>query len=167
MTNKYYGKIKKTARQLAKSHGQICDRKSPLLDLVEILEQIAKIKPPKRATPNSSPKSRLITAVKALSEQPVPPVPVVTNRRKSDAEVNQFYASYAWHKARYTILAKYGRVCMVCGTDQNINVDHIKPLRLNWNRRLDLNNLQILCGPCNHGKGNWDTTDWRPFPFSE
>ena len=26
---------------------------------------------------------------------------------------------------------------------------------------LDVDNLQILCHECNHGKGNWDMTDWR------
>lgn len=27
---------------------------------------------------------------------------------------------------------------------------------------LSMDNLQVLCGDCNHGKGNWDVTDWRP-----
>ena len=26
---------------------------------------------------------------------------------------------------------------------------------------LEITNLQILCHECNHGKGNWDQTDWR------
>lgn len=26
---------------------------------------------------------------------------------------------------------------------------------------LSLENLQVLCAECNHGKGNWDMTDWR------
>ena len=29
---------------------------------------------------------------------------------------------------------------------------------------LKLTNLQVLCGDCNAGKGNRDTTDWRPNP---
>lgn len=28
--------------------------------------------------------------------------------------------------------------------------------------KLVLDNLQVLCGMCNKGKGNWDQTDWRP-----
>jgi 5-methylcytosine-specific restriction endonuclease McrA len=26
---------------------------------------------------------------------------------------------------------------------------------------LEIKNLQILCHECNHGKGNWNQTDWR------
>ena len=164
---KHNEQLKKTARRLAREHGYECGRKRPLLDLVEALEKIAGIKPPRRCAPNSSPKGRLKTVVRLLSEQPIDTnnntkTKVVQNKRKSDAEVQQFYASYAWHKARYVILAKYGRACMVCGSEKNTNVDHIKPLRFNWDIRLTLSNLQVLCGPCNHGKGNWDETDWRP-----
>jgi 5-methylcytosine-specific restriction endonuclease McrA len=42
-----------------------------------------------------------------------------------------------------------------------INVDHIKPRKLFPHLALSLDNLQTLCSPCNHGKGNWDMTDWR------
>ncbi len=78
-----------------------------------------------------------------------------------DAQV--FYESYAWRNLRYKILLKYGKKCMCCEAEIGpFHVDHIKPLRKNWGLRLDPNNLQVLCGVCNHGKGNWDETDHRP-----
>ena len=42
-----------------------------------------------------------------------------------------------------------------------LNVDHIKPRFLFPDLALRLDNLQVLCGDCNEGKGNWDMTDWR------
>ena len=42
-----------------------------------------------------------------------------------------------------------------------MNVDHIKPRRLYPGLALEKSNLQVLCADCNHGKGNWDQTDWR------
>lgn len=80
-------------------------------------------------------------------------------------KINVFYKSYEWRKLRYKVLKKYGATCMVCGREREngfmIHVDHIKPLRKYWELRLDANNLQVLCDECNHGKGNWDETDWR------
>ena len=43
-----------------------------------------------------------------------------------------------------------------------MNVDHIKPRKKYPELALDKSNLQVLCEECNHGKGNWDETDWRP-----
>lgn len=43
-----------------------------------------------------------------------------------------------------------------------MNVDHVKPRKLFPHLALDVDNLQILCDACNHGKSNWDQTDWRP-----
>ena len=62
-------------------------------------------------------------------------------------------------------LKKYGPRCQCCGATPadgvRINVDHIKPRKHYPELALDVENLQVLCEECNHGKGNWDTTDWR------
>lgn len=78
----------------------------------------------------------------------------------------EFLSSYEWRKTRMIALKKYGARCMCCGatpaTGAVMNVDHIKPRKLYPSLALDVENLQILCNVCNHGKGNWDMTDWRP-----
>lgn len=80
----------------------------------------------------------------------------------TDAE---FLASYEWRRLRYETLLKHGRKCQCCGaspeTGAVLNVDHIKPRRTHPELAVDPDNLQVLCGECNHGKGNWDTTDFR------
>lgn len=42
-----------------------------------------------------------------------------------------------------------------------LNVNHIKPRRRFPELALDPKNLQVLCGDCNHEKGNRCTVDWR------
>lgn len=76
-----------------------------------------------------------------------------------------FLKSYEWRRLRMVAIQRYGPRCMCCGADASqtrIHVDHIKPRKLFPQLALDIDNLQILCEACNHGKGNWDTTDWRP-----
>jgi 5-methylcytosine-specific restriction endonuclease McrA len=62
-------------------------------------------------------------------------------------------------------LKQHGARCQCCGaspaTGAVMNVDHIKPRRIYPELALEVTNLQVLCGDCNHGKGNWDMTDWR------
>jgi 5-methylcytosine-specific restriction endonuclease McrA len=76
-----------------------------------------------------------------------------------------FLQSYEWRKLRMEALKLHGARCQCCGatpaTGAIMNVDHIKPRRLFPAKALDLSNLQVLCHECNHGKGNWDQTDWR------
>ena len=76
-----------------------------------------------------------------------------------------FLSSYEWRKLRMQALIKYGRKCMCCGatpaTGAVMNVDHIKPRKRYPELALNIDNLQILCHDCNHGKGNWNETDWR------
>lgn len=82
-----------------------------------------------------------------------------------DVTTSEFLSTYQWRRTRMVALKKYGARCQCCGaspaTGAVIHVDHIKPRKLFPQLALDVNNLQVLCHECNHGKGNWDTTDWR------
>lgn len=77
-----------------------------------------------------------------------------------------FLLTFEWRRVRMQALKKYGARCQCCGASPAdgavMNVDHIKPRKLFPALALDVDNLQILCNECNHGKGNWDMTDWRP-----
>jgi hypothetical protein len=85
--------------------------------------------------------------------------------KKTKQAKTEFLESYDWRRVRMQALIKYGRRCMCCGatpaTGATMHVDHIKPRLTHPELALSLDNLQILCHECNHGKGNWDTTDWR------
>lgn len=85
--------------------------------------------------------------------------------KNSDVSGNEFLQSFEWRKLRMVALKKYGPKCQCCGASVKdgavMNVDHIKPRKHYPELALDVDNLQILCHECNHGKGNWDMTDWR------
>lgn len=76
-----------------------------------------------------------------------------------------FLNSFEWRKVRMEVLKRDGAVCACCGATRadgvRLHVDHIKPRKLFPHLALTLENLQVLCEECNHGKGNWDMTDWR------
>lgn len=78
---------------------------------------------------------------------------------------DSFLSSFEWRRVRMHALKRDGAKCVCCGatptTGAQMNVDHIKPRKTHPHLALELDNLQVLCGPCNHGKGNWDSTDWR------
>lgn len=82
-----------------------------------------------------------------------------------DVTSTAFLSTYAWRKLRMEALIKYGRKCACCGatpaTGAVMNVDHIKPRKLFPRLAMDITNLQVLCHECNHGKGNWNQSDWR------
>ena len=82
-----------------------------------------------------------------------------------DVNSKGFLESYAWRKLRMKVLKAYGARCQCCGRSRSnnveIHVDHIKPRRKYPELALEFSNLQVLCHECNHGKGNWDETDWR------
>ena len=83
-----------------------------------------------------------------------------------DPNGDDFLFSYEWRSLRMRVLKHFGARCQCCGATAKdgvmIHVDHIKPRRLFPDLALEETNLQVLCEACNHGKGNWDQTDWRP-----
>lgn len=102
----------------------------------------------------------------------VPPAAKKTARPRtfdtSGVNSDEFLSSYEWRRLRMDVLVEHGARCQCCGQSAKdgivIHVDHIKPRRLFPELALDRSNLQVLCEVCNHGKGNWDQTDWRPEP---
>lgn len=84
------------------------------------------------------------------------------NKKKRKKCRPSFYLSWEWKKARFNTLKKYGAVCMLCGSDHRVVVDHIKPRSKYPELELDEDNLQVLCNECNMGKSNDDQTDFRP-----
>ncbi len=86
-------------------------------------------------------------------------------KSKIDVTSSEFLSSFEWRSVRMMALKKHGAVCQCCGaspkTGAVMHVDHIKPRKTHPKLALDVSNLQVLCDQCNHGKGNWDTTDWR------
>ena len=77
-----------------------------------------------------------------------------TNRR--DKEATMFYRSLAWKRMRMQILAGDNGLCVKCKEGKRITpatmVDHVIPLRIAWDRRLDPSNLQALCERCHRAK---------------
>jgi 5-methylcytosine-specific restriction endonuclease McrA len=48
-------------------------------------------------------------------------------------------------------LKEFNYCCVNCGTDENIQMDHIYPLSKGGKHHID--NIQPLCGSCNSSKG--------------
>ena len=98
---------------------------------------------------------------------PVKPEPRKQKKKPEQPvdKAKKFYKSFEWRRVRYEALRKNNGCCELCGRSKNegavLNVDHIKPLRTNWHLRFEIDNLQVLCGLCNHGKGNTYSDDWR------
>ena len=95
---------------------------------------------------------------------PAPHRPTVHRQPK---ELDGFYSTAEWKRARYEALVHSNGRCAACGASARfdgvtLRVDHIKPVRLYPHLRLDQGNLQVICNSCNWGKGSWDETDWRP-----
>lgn len=82
-----------------------------------------------------------------------------------DVKGEKFLLSYQWRRLRMAALLKHGARCQCCGSTASdgvrMHVDHIQPRSKRPDLALDIDNLQVLCEVCNHGKGNWDATDWR------
>ena len=80
-------------------------------------------------------------------------------------ERDAFLESWEWRTVRMRALERDGAKCACCGRTTadgvTMNVDHIRPRKRHPELALTLENLQVLCNECNHGKGNSFETDWR------
>lgn len=117
---------------------------------------------PKKTKPSKA-KIKAAAQLRRTAKQQTPRAPKTI--RGVDVKSDAFLSTYEWRRVRMMALKKYGPRCQCCGatptTGAVMNVDHIKPRKLFPDLALEVSNLQILCHDCNHGKGNWDTTDWR------
>lgn len=83
--------------------------------------------------------------------------------RKLKTNSKAFYESREWKELRYITLRTYGFMCMACyRKGVELHVDHIKPVSIHPELRLNPNNLQVLCRECNLGKSNLFMDDLRP-----
>jgi 5-methylcytosine-specific restriction endonuclease McrA len=89
------------------------------------------------------------------------------SKKSEIVNCDNIYDTWTWKDLRYQALSLHGRRCMSCGKSPRkdnsvvLHVDHIKPVIKHPELALDINNLQVLCGDCNQGKGYWDETDFR------
>ncbi|WP_286680113.1 HNH endonuclease signature motif containing protein [Tepidanaerobacter sp. EBM-49] len=73
-------------------------------------------------------------------------------RYKRDKKYHDFYNSLEWEKVRQAAVARDHALCQDCLKQHRIKpydtVHHIEPIKDNWGKRLDLNNLICLCESC-------------------
>lgn len=82
------------------------------------------------------------------------------SRSKPKIPDENFYRSRPWQDLRYRVLAVY-RKCLLCGTRNELQVDHIKPRSKYPELALTFENMQVLCRDCNMGKSNRAEHDFR------
>ena len=67
---------------------------------------------------------------------------------------SQFYNSVQWHTLRNRKFYDANGLCELCYKEgiikQGREVHHIVPIEENWNKRLDYNNLILLCSNCHN-----------------
>jgi len=96
-----------------------------------------------------------------------PPTNTVEISNKTYKDCKNFYKSSAWKKTRQEVIEKSNYRCGCCNLNlklfpsNHLNVDHMLPLRYHWDRRHDINHLQVLCGDCNRIKGSQYGQNWR------
>lgn len=82
-----------------------------------------------------------------------------------DSKYNKFYKSAEWERLRQVAIARDNGLCQRCLEYNTITpahtVHHIIPVKDNWDKRLDIDNLISLCPSChqiihkllNNGRG--------------
>lgn len=75
------------------------------------------------------------------------------------------YYNKEYREARLRVFLRDGEVCAKCGVTPgggiSLTIDHIKPVSKHPDLFLEINNMQVLCWPCNQKKSNKHSTDYR------
>jgi 5-methylcytosine-specific restriction protein A len=85
---------------------------------------------------------------------------VVNNKQydkyQRDPKSTAFYNSKAWRQLRQLVFTKQLGLCQECLKDKQLVkgnvVDHIIEIKDDWSKRLDEDNLQVLCHGCHQKK---------------
>lgn len=87
------------------------------------------------------------------------------NRFIRDKKTDSFYKSKSWVLTRQQVLIRDNGLCQHCLTNKKITlaemVDHVVPIKVRWDLRLTLSNLQSLCNACHNTK---TSEDKRKYP---
>lgn len=82
-----------------------------------------------------------------------------------DKRASAFYHSAQWCAVRDIVMQRDGYQCQRCKANGLVRpaeeVHHIYPLRLRWNKRLDVNNLVSLCHHCHMEVERGDPGEWK------
>lgn len=81
------------------------------------------------------------------------------NKHVRDKQSARFYKSKEWKQTRQLVLSRDIYLCQSCLKQDRVvpadMVHHKIELKQDWNKRLDLNNLESMCNSCHnkvHGK---------------
>jgi 5-methylcytosine-specific restriction enzyme A len=87
------------------------------------------------------------------------------DRYQRDKDAAAFYKSKAWKRLRQQALTRDLGLCQHCLEKKEITladvVDHIIPIRVAWEYRLVLENLQSLCNSCHAKKTLEDKREYK------
>ena len=71
------------------------------------------------------------------------------NKHVRDKQSTSFYKSREWKQTRQLVLMRDNHLCQSCLKQDRVvpavMVHHIVELKQDWNKRLDLNNLESIC----------------------
>lgn len=88
-----------------------------------------------------------------------------------DKKTTNFYKSKSWRLVREQALIRDKGLCQHCLKNKKITmadmVDHIVPIKVNWDLRLKLSNLQSLCNACHNSKTAEDIAKYKSQPKGE
>lgn len=80
------------------------------------------------------------------------------NTYERDSKYNKFYKSREWNSVRQLAIVRDHALCKDCLNKNTITpyntVHHVVPIKHDWNRRLDINNLICLCESCHQKRHN-------------